>query len=365
MRVLALEPYLGGSHARFLAELGARPEFDLELRGLPARGWKWRMRFGALHFADDLRRRPAAPADLILVSPYLDLPQFLGLAPAGLRDLPVAIYWHENQFAYPVRHRDERDLHFAVTNLLSARAADLNLFNSRYNLDSFRHGAEGLLRQVPDLRLESALEGLAERSRVFPLPLDLASEPACRDPRPDDGPPIVLWNHRREHDKNPERFFAALFVLAERGLAFRLALAGARFRTEPPVFAEARARLGARIIHDGEIPERSHYLRLLRRSSIAVSTANHDFFGLALAEAAVQGARPLAPRRLAYPEIYPDRCLYEDDELEERLAEEIGRGGGPDLDLIDRLEERAWSLQGPELARLIGELTQADRRIDR
>ena len=39
-----------------------------------------------------------------------------------------------------------------------------------------------------------------------------------------------------------------------------------------------------------------------------------EFFGIAVMEAAYCGARPLLPRRLAYPELYPPACLYERDE---------------------------------------------------
>ena len=39
--------------------------------------------------------------------------------------------------------------------------------------------------------------------------------------------------------------------LAERGLDFRVALAGERFVSEPSDFDRLRSELGARIVHDG------------------------------------------------------------------------------------------------------------------
>ena len=46
-----------------------------------------------------------------------------------------------------------------------------------------------------------------------------------------------------------------------------------------------------------------------------MSTARHDFFGVAISEAIASGARPVLPKRLAYPELVPTELhpelLYE------------------------------------------------------
>ena len=55
--------------------------------------------------------------------------------------LPTVLYMHENQVEYPPnpnRDHDERDVHFALTNLSSIFAADLILWNSRWTV-SYTH----------------------------------------------------------------------------------------------------------------------------------------------------------------------------------------------------------------------------------
>jgi len=125
--------------------------------------------------------------------------------------------------------------------------------------------------------------------------------------------PIVLWNHRWEHDKAPEAFFAALDRLAARGVPFRVVVCGERFRDAPAVFDEARRRLGPRVLHFGWAESLADYRALLGRAHLAVSTARHEFFGVALLEAVHFGARPLVPDRLAYRELIPDEYRYADD----------------------------------------------------
>ena len=123
-----------------------------------------------------------------------------------------------------------------------------------------------------------------------------------------------MWPHRWEHDKNPDSFFDAVVRLAEEGLEFEVAVAGQAFKERPAVFEKAEDVLGERLVHIGEPGDRDAYARLLRSSDIAVSTATNEFFGLAMIEAAYAGCYPLVPDRLVYPEIYPDECLYADDD---------------------------------------------------
>ncbi len=102
LSVLVLEPYYGGSHRSFLKGLKEHLPYRFEFMTLPARKWKWRMRLAAPYFADELRKS-GKKYDRILCSTFVDVAAFRGLAPSWVCGAPVLTYFHENQFAYPVR----------------------------------------------------------------------------------------------------------------------------------------------------------------------------------------------------------------------------------------------------------------------
>ena len=142
----------------------------------------------------------------------------------------------------------------------------------------------------------------------MPVGLDLrrydAHRPAAaRDPA---RPPLILWNHRWEYDKNPELFFAALDALAAEGVPFEVAIVGENTRQDPAEFNAARERLGARVERFGYVDSFAEYARLLWEADVAVSTANQDFFGISVVEAIYCGCWPVLPRRLNYPALVPE-----------------------------------------------------------
>jgi glycosyltransferase involved in cell wall biosynthesis len=315
MRVLIVEPYFGRSHRHLVEGLVARAPFETHLLPLPPRKWKWRMRGGAVVLAGQARRVP--PCDVVLASDFLDLPAFLALGPRWLRGALTVVYFHENQLTYPVRAEDERDVHFALTNVTTALAADRVAFNSRFHLAEFTDAIDPLLRKFPDFRPEGVASAVREKARVLPVPLDLREfPPAARK----DGPLSILWSSRWEFDKAPETFFGALEALQSSGMDFRLAVLGERFRDCPAVFEEARRVLSSRIEAWGFAESRRGYLETLSRCDVVVSTAIHEFFGIAVAEAVAAGCVPLLPGRLAYPERYPAAFLYgTNGQLRDRL----------------------------------------------
>jgi len=337
-RWIVLEPWYGGSHRHLVDGLADRlpaAGVALGLWTLPPRHWKWRMRGAAVELAGRWSREEPSGVDGIFTSSLLDAAALRGLLPRPARILPLVVYFHENQLAYPVRVDDRRDDHFAWTNLQSALAADRVLWNSEFNRDSFLEGVEdllGRLPRLPDTRPAELIETLRARSRVLPVPFDAAGLERQAAPlraaleRAPERPCRILWNHRWEHDKDPETFFDALVRLAEEGLPFEVSVLGEGFREHPPVFDRARERLtglGVPLAAWGFQEDRAAYAAALACADVAVSTARHEFQGLAVLEAAACGAVPLVPDDLAYREIWPQALRYPRGGLAEALRERI------------------------------------------
>jgi glycosyltransferase involved in cell wall biosynthesis len=301
MRILALEPYYGGSHKAFIDGLSHASGHDWTLLTLPAHKWKWRMRHSAITFAAQAAELPreALSYDLLFCSDMLNLAEFAALAPAEIARLPKVIYFHENQLTYPVRFENERDCHFAMTNLTSALAADAVWFNSQFHAESFLGALAKFLKSMPDHQPLEAIEKIRARSSVHPP--GIGNIPARQARKP--GPVRILWAARWEHDKNPEDFFAALEILKAKDVPFRISVIGQSFQDAPEIFARARSDFDKHIDLWGYQQNRDDYVRALCEADIVVSTANHEFFGIGVLEAVAAGAYPLVPERLSYPEI--------------------------------------------------------------
>lgn len=321
LRVLVLEPYYGGSHKSFLEGLRRHLPFSFDFLTFPARKWKWRMRLSAPCFAQKLHKS-GRRYDRILCSTFLDVASFRGLSPAWVNEVPLLTYFHENQFVYPMQVEDERDFHFSLTNFTTALASDSLAFNSSYNLESFMQGAEELLKRSYDLKLDSPVKAILKKSRVLSPGIDFSVIDAVKEP-PANGRPVILWNHRWEHDKNPDLFFNVLFQLDRQGVDFTIVVLGESFKSRPLIFDEAKKRLSNKILHFGYVSSRRDYARLLKQATLVVSTAVHEFFGIAVIEAVRAGCRPLLPKRLSYPELFPDTYLYDDGSLQKRLKNEL------------------------------------------
>ena len=323
MKFLFLEPFFGGSHRDFAKGLCSHSQHDIDLLTLPARFWKWRMRGAALYFVKKIQSLDEYNG--LITTNLMSLSDLKALC--GPSCPPSLVYFHENQLTYPLAPGERMDLQFGFTDITTALAAERVIFNSQTHFDDFFSNIPGFLRAMPEYRPEWVADAIRSKARVL--------HPGCRfpgkkedlsAPPPEaDLPPLIIWNHRWEFDKNPADFFAALDAVLDRGLDFRLALLGENFKKVPKEFIAARERLRHRIVRYGYVKSREKYYEWLKKGSIVISTATQENFGISVVEAIRYGCTPLLPRRLAYPEIIPTALhsvyLYENQaELIEKLC---------------------------------------------
>lgn len=358
MHIVLLEPYDSGSHAAWMRGYEAHSAHQVTILSLPGQFWKWRMQGGAVTLARQFLQAGLAP-DLIIASDMLNLATFLALTRARTAGIPAVVYFHENQLTYPLGPRQRGEIHFqlALINYVSALAADAVFFNSRFHQESFLQALPGVLKHYPDYTELETVAQLKMRSQVLPLGLALERfdrfRPAPGEPMRfrREGRPMIVWNHRWEHDKNPRPFLNAVQRLARQGLAFDVALTGENFRQAPAEFEAARDALGERVVQYGYLEAFADYARLLWEADLQVSSANHDFFGISTCEAIYCGCSPVLPHRLNYPDLIPaqlhSRYLYREGQIQTVLQTRLENPQPPEPALRAHIACYDWAQQGP------------------
>jgi len=140
----------------------------------------------------------------------------------------------------------------------------------------------------------------------------------------------LLWNHRWEYDKGPGLLLEVVTLISQQQLPLRFHVVGESFRDQPVEFSkieELLRRHGQQTgLTEGEfgfIPDPQEYRKLLASCDVVLSTAKHDFQGLAIQEACMQGCSPLTPNDLVYPEYLQSEFLYQRKESDKETAEGI------------------------------------------
>ncbi|XP_063196861.1 glycosyltransferase-like domain-containing protein 1 isoform X5 [Chroicocephalus ridibundus] len=380
MSVLLIEAFYGGSHKQLMDLLQEELREDCVLCTLPAKKWHWKARTAALYFTQTV---PASTNYRILfASSVLNLAELAALRP-DLAKLKKVLYFHENQLVYPVQKCQERDFQYGYNQVLSCLVADVVVFNSAFNMESFLTSIGKFMKLIPDHRpkdlekiirpkcqvlyfpvrfpdvsrfmpehklahLEKVIgvksngdayrsEGLPgqQKSRALMKTSDARRESGLREAQPGlcttqhEGPPSpltaparsgtseasestnpcqeedkqhltfnlgnissgrdyqqrplhVAWPHRWEHDKDPETFFKVLLKLKEKDLPFHVSVLGEAFTEIPDIFAEAKKALGSSVLHWGYLPSKEDYFQALCMADVVISTAKHEFFGVAI-----------------------------------------------------------------------------------
>ncbi len=346
MKICYVEPYLGFSHKHWIEGYQRHSFNKIEVIGLPARHWKWRMHGGAITLAKKVMEESEVP-DLFLISGMIDLPLFKSLLSTKFLQTPMYLYFHENQFAYPQSDYQDgkRNEHFSFINMKSSLVADKVFFNSEYNRSTFLEGSLNLLKKMPDFANREWVKEIESKSKVLSLGMDYLKKVEVEKRQ---NPPLLLWNHRWEYDKNPELFFETLFKLDREGVDFELAILGESFRTAPKIFEIAREKLKEKIKYWG-FQKREDYERIVHEASILPVTSNQDFFGISVIEAVAAGVRPLLPNRLAYPEHFSEEFFFDgDNDFYEALKDLILNPEELSGETVKRISSYSWEFMAKE-----------------
>ncbi|CAL1533128.1 unnamed protein product, partial [Lymnaea stagnalis] len=403
--ILLIEPFYGGSHQQLIQSLEIDKEIGprCEVHSLPAKKWQWRARTSALYLSQII---PVSNNYRVLfTSSVLNLAELIALRP-DLTSTKKIVYFHENQLVYPVRRHQERDFQYGYNQILTSLVADIVVFNSKFNMESFLSMIPTHLKLIPDHRPKNLETQIRPKCRVLYFPLVLPNVPLglkqseLSNPVPVQNSPTkslvdrvtsdfnnsssnqvsssdenlkeschingyskqsetettvasvvsekgkldtnkdekentlsnpkcsskdssitsikslstkeilhIVWPHRWEHDKDPDSFFKALLQLQSDGQDFHVSVIGETFSEIPDIFDSAKAGLQDKILAWG-YQSKEDYFKILDSAHVVVSTALHEFFGVSVLEAVSHNCYPLCPKRLVYPEIYPEDCLY-------------------------------------------------------
>jgi glycosyltransferase involved in cell wall biosynthesis len=316
VKVLLLSAYDAASHAHWQRSLLLMlPDWQWQVLTLPPRHFSWRIRGNPLYWSLSERAVLEDDYDLLVATSMVDLATLRGLVPALAR-LPSLLYFHENQFDYPQRSGQHSLVEAQMVSLYSALAADSLAFNSAYNRDTFLAGVEALLKKLPDRVPDGVSALLAGKATVLPVPIDIDGKNASDISWPGAAgcypqrPLRLLWSGRFEHDKGGDALWDTLAELEGLGLDYELAMTGQQFRSSPSVFGRIESEFSHRLVQFGYLPDISEYRALLRNADVVLSTAQHEFQGLAVLEAVASGCLPAVPDRQAYTEMYPREFRY-------------------------------------------------------
>jgi len=345
-RALILEPFLGGSHAK-LCHLLEELE-GVEVVGLPSKSkWHWRMLTSAWKFADEVPN-VEGELDCLLVSAMTNLAELLGLRSDLQKAKRKILYFHENQLEYPRQNFSaatspgQSDFNLCWNQIVGCLVVDTIVFNSRFNMESFFEKVGPFVNRLPSASRPPMIpvEKLRDKSIVLGIPISLSLR--VKDRR-EPGSLHIVWPHRWEHDKGQDRFLVILEHLNNAKEQVQLSVLGETHASAQEDFAKAREQVRAMenilIRNWGEKESFEDYVEVLDSADVAVSTSSHEFFGIAMMEAAFRGCLPLCPNALCYPELYPKSCLYNSEQ--QLLKVLIGFAKKPEMPM-KKMSERSW-----------------------
>ena len=324
-KALLLSAYDARSHKLWRQRVVSLiPQIQWQQLVLPPRNFNWRIRSNSLYWAANNREELCADYDFLLATSMVDLSSLRGMVPS-LSKLPTIVYFHENQFAYPGQEQNTdnknpnntqpNNIEPLLVPVYSALCADRIVFNTNFNKSTFVEGVRNLFNKLPDKLPTLVIEKL-QSATVIPVPVEILSSQHRN--KKQTKLLEVVWNHRWEYDKGPELLLAIIEQSSRQKLKIRFHIVGEEFRQQPSVFKrieelirEHEANLSIANGSYGFVENEQEYYDLLSNCDVVLSTAMHDFQGLAIQEACLAGCTPVAPNNLAYPEYLPTDFLYD------------------------------------------------------
>lgn len=107
-RILYVETYNGGSHARVLDIYRECSRHTISAITLPSEHWRWRFIAAHHEIAAIIERSRIERPDAIIFSGPINVPSMLRMLPSSWWTVPVAVYLHESQWTYPTTRHDTR-----------------------------------------------------------------------------------------------------------------------------------------------------------------------------------------------------------------------------------------------------------------
>jgi len=308
-RILLLSAYDAESHRYWHANISRHlDEFDWHILALKDHFFSWRMAANALNFKHQYGEQLSQEYNLLIATSMTDLAAFRGFYP-HLTTIPNLLYFHENQFAYPHNPRQAGLPTVRLNSLMAAYLADEVVFNSDYNRRSFVAGAETFLQKMPDGIPDDLIHSFETKARILPVPIGDDCQPLQTTKKSSHKDALqVVWNHRWEHDKGPETLLALLQLCQDLPIKFHIL--GRAFKKIPKAMQRIKHHHVKQCLTLGYVSDRAEYIKILQNADVVLSTAEHDFQGIAMLEAVACGCRPLAPKHLVYPDLYPPENLY-------------------------------------------------------
>jgi len=299
--ILIVDSFFTGSHQYWGKELKKRLPFEGELLTLSGKFWKWRMEAGAIELAEKFKKLNKKPS-CIIATDMVNIPLFYAYAGITIDRIPCIMYFHENQFSYPLSKKDTdikegRDNHYGFINLSSALFTKNLVFNSLFNQKSFFDGCLKLFKKLPNHKLKNDFDRLKSRI-IYP---GIESNPIVKESKNKPKMHTILWNHRWEHDKNPDLFLKGITALQKKKIPFKLIITG-KGTEKNEVKRSINAQFHNELIHCGYCENKNEYLSLLQQATLLPVTSKHDFFGISVAEAMDAGCFAILPNHQAYPE---------------------------------------------------------------